>query len=81
MWSKLNFYQHKIFYYRHKMFYVSLMVTTKQEHAVDSQKIKRRDHSRHTSLENYQFIMEGTKSRRKEKGDYKRARKQSVRWY
>ena len=42
------------------MLYVSLMVTTKQKPTVDSQKIKRRE-SKHTTIRNHQFTVEGSK--------------------
>ena len=57
------------------MFYVSLVVTTKQKATVDSQKIKQRE-PKHTTMENHQFVMEGSKSGRKEQGNHKTARKQ-----
>ena len=62
-----------------KRLYVSLMVTTKQKKlTVDSQKTKRRK-SEHTTTENHQFTKEGSKTGKK--GNYKTARKKSIRWY
>ena len=42
--SNLN-YHLKIYCYKYKLFYVILMVTTKQKHIVDTQKIKESKHT------------------------------------
>ena len=56
------------------MFYVIHMVTTKQKPSIYIWKIKRRE-SRHTIIENHQFIKEDSKKRRKKERNYKIARK------
>lgn len=56
------------------MFYISFMVTTKEKHTADSQKIKRRE-SKHTTKENLQFTKEDNKRGKKEQGNCKKARK------
>ena len=60
------------------MFYVSLMVTTKQKHTLDSQKTKRRD-SKNTTIENHQLTKQGSKRGRKEQENYKTTRQQLIR--
>ena len=50
------------------------MITTKQKSIEDTQKMKRRE-SRHTTIANHQITKEKSK-RRKERRNYKTARKQ-----
>lgn len=52
------------------MLYVSLIVTTEQKPAVDSQKRKSRK-SKNTTMENHRFTKEGNKTRRKKQGTTK----------
>ena len=52
------------------MFYICFMVTTKEKHTADSQKINRRE-SKHTTKENLQFTKEDDKRGKKEQGNCK----------
>ena len=60
MLSKLSCYQVKIGCYSCNVFYVRLMVTTKEEPVVDTQKITLKE-SKHTTIKSHQITKEDSK--------------------
>lgn len=74
MWSNLS-YQLKTDRYRYKLIYVSLMITTKQNPMVRTQKIKRKE-SKHRTKESNKITKKKSKRRQKQREIIKQTEKQ-----
>lgn len=62
----------------YQKFYGSLTITTKQKPRVDSQKIEETEHA---TMENHQFTKIGKNKGRRKQWNYKRPKKQLIRWH
>ena len=72
-------YQSKASRYRKVLTYLKNRVTTNQEHTIDIQKPKRREHKYNTK-ENHQVTKGKTKRKRKGQRNIKSTRKQGLKW-
>lgn len=75
---KLSCYQLKIGCYNYNVFYVRLMVTTKEEPVVDTQKITLKE-SKHTTIKSHQITNEDSKREKMNKSTTT-ARNQLTKW-
>ena len=75
----VKWYQLKIACYKYKLCYVSIMLTTKENSEVGTQKSMIK-YPKHTTRKSHQITNEGSKRGRKNKRIYKTVRKQLPNW-